>query len=92
MNDPRNEPDNSHLFECENCHNILNKYEGEDPIRIDKKVFCDKCASDLTVLRWGEVVEPVNKKTKRLVKDAEDEAYHKIWQQHFDSDGKVKHI
>lgn len=63
---PWNQPDNEHLFECDACQKILNKYEDGDPCVIDGRTVCDLCASDLTALRIDGVLGAVSLKTKKL--------------------------
>jgi transcription initiation factor IIE alpha subunit len=89
---PWNE-NNEHLFECRACKNVLNKGESGDPIIIDGEPFCDRCASDLTQLRFDETISSVSEKTKRLVKAVDERNYQLAWEELFHKiGGKVRHI
>ena len=79
-------------FDCAGCGKTINGRAAIDPIIIDDLKWCDCCASNLVHLRMsGEIME-VSDKTKQLVKAVNDANYHRVWQQEFDKNGKVKHI
>ncbi len=67
MNDPRNEPDLSHLFVCESCYEVLDRLEAHDPCVIDGKTFCDVCASNLSYLRLEGYISEVAPKVSKVV-------------------------
>ena len=48
---------------CECCGGWLKDYEEADPCTIDRHIFCDDCASDLTSLRLQGYIKPVADRT-----------------------------
>ena len=58
---PWNEPDLSHLWECEECGVIHNRNEGQEPCYVDQLWLCDHCASEYITMRMGSVSGKTNK-------------------------------
>ena len=52
---------------CDSCMKSLDPWEVDDPIEIDGRFFCDKCADNLTHLRLEGFISGVAKKTNRLI-------------------------
>ena len=53
-------------IECDCCYNRLTEVESADPCMIDGRVFCDKCASNITQLRLDGYIGDVSAKTRAL--------------------------
>lgn len=67
--------DQDRLIECYNCCNELNDCERADPCEIEGHTFCDHCASDLVLLRMGDVLRRVSDRTRELKYDKLDNNY-----------------
>lgn len=53
-------------FECDCCYKQLNEGEQDDPIIIEGRTLCDRCAENLTLLRMDGVLASVAGRTKTL--------------------------
>ena len=51
---------------CEACNKRLSDVEQADPMVIDKRTFCDECASDVMQLKFDGYIADVNHRTKAL--------------------------
>ena len=51
-------------YECDNCHERLNHAELEDPIIINRFIYCDHCASE--VIAYRHKMRKVSEMTKEL--------------------------
>jgi len=67
-----------HLFECDCCKKILNRYEELDPIEIDGRLFCDACAANAMYLRLEGFVKEASGRTKKLVADYNRKMWDKV--------------
>lgn len=68
-----------HLFICDACNKTLNKYEEGDPCVIEGRTLCDRCASDLTALRWDGVLPMVSDRTNKLVHEYNKALYYRVY-------------
>ena len=59
---PWNERESNERIRCV-CDRFVDDF---DPCIIDRKYFCDRCASDLMYLRMEGIIEPASTKTKKL--------------------------
>lgn len=49
------EPETERILICDSCYNPLNEFEQDDPIEIDGRIFCDRCAGDYITFRCGSI-------------------------------------
>lgn len=62
--------DSDTYLECGACYKELSEGEQDDPIFIEGRCLCDRCADNLTLLRMDGVLASVADRTRSLKQSA----------------------